>query len=155
MKSRQRKLTALLCVMLSSMALWGCEQAPEEKTVEDVAIVEIAKPEMGDLKLSGRYIATISPDESVYVIPKATAEVLEVKVAAGDIVEEGDVLAVLDDTMAQFSVRNAETAAQNAQIGLESAKLSYELQYVSSYLLFWYFFYYNITYQELPLLLID
>ncbi len=129
MKSRQRKLTALLCVMLPSMALWGCEQAPEEKTVEDVAIVEIAKPEMGDLKLSGRYIATISPDESVYVIPKATAEVLEVKVAAGDIVEEGDVLAVLDDTMAQFSVRNAETAAQNAQIGLESAKLSYELQY--------------------------
>ena len=89
MKSRQRKLTALLCVMLPSMALWGCEQAPEEKTVEDVAIVEIAKPEMGDLKLSGRYIATISPDESVYVIPKATAEVLEVKVAAGDIVEIG------------------------------------------------------------------
>lgn len=136
MKSRQRKLTALLCVVLSAMALWGCEQAPEEKTVEDVAIVETAKPELGDLKLSGQYIATISPDESVYVVPKATAEVLEVKVAAGDIVEEGDVLAVLDDTMAQFTVRNAQTAAQNAQtaaqnaqIGLESAKISYELQY--------------------------
>lgn len=136
MKSRQRKLAALLCVVLSSMALWGCGQTPEEKTVEDVAIVETAKPELGDLKLSGQYIATISPDESVYVIPKATAEVLEVKVAAGDIVEEGDVLAVLDDTMAQFTVRNAQTAAQNAQtaaqnaqIGLESAKLSYELQY--------------------------
>lgn len=129
MKSRQRKWAVLLCVMLSSLALSGCKQTSEEKTVEDVAVVETKKPQVGDLKLSGKFIATISPDESVYVIPKATAEVLEVRVSAGDVVEEGDVLAVLDDTMAQFSVRNAETAAQNAQIGLESAKLSYELQY--------------------------
>lgn len=96
---------------------------------DDVAVVETANPEVGELKLSAEFIATISPDESVYVIPKATAEVLEVRVQAGDIVEEGDVLAVLDDTMAQLSMRNAETAAQNAQIGLNSAKLAYDLQY--------------------------
>lgn len=132
MKNRQRRIASLLCMMLSVSALWGCAQTTEEETVDDVAYVETAKPEVGELKLSANFIATISPDESVYVIPKATAEVLEVLVETGDVVEEGDVLAVLDDTMAQFTMRNAETAAQNAQIGLESARLAYDLQYGDS-----------------------
>lgn len=132
MKNRQRRLALLLCAVMSASVLWGCGQTTEEETVEDVAFVETAKPEVGELKLSANFIATISPDESVYVIPKATAEVLEVFVEAGDIVEEGDILAVLDDTMAQFTMRNAETAAKNAQIGLDSARLAYDLQYGDS-----------------------
>lgn len=129
MRNRQRKIAMLLCGILPALALWGCAQTPEAETADDVAIVETENPEIGELKLSAEFIATINPDESVYVIPKATAEVLEVRVQAGDLVEEGDVLAVLDDTMAQFSMRNAETAAQNAQIGLNSARLAYDLQY--------------------------
>lgn len=129
MRNRQRKTAMFMGVLLSASALWGCSQAPEAETVEDVAVVETANPEVGELKLSADFIATINPDESVYVIPKATAEVLEVRVQAGDAVEEGDILAVLDDTMAQLSMRNAQTAAQNAQIGLNSAKLAYDLQY--------------------------
>ncbi|MDE7478065.1 MAG: efflux RND transporter periplasmic adaptor subunit, partial [Lachnospiraceae bacterium] len=122
MKNRQRKLVLLLCTILSTSALWGCGQTVEEKTADDIAIVETANPEVGELKLSANFIATINPDESVYVIPKATAEVLEVKVEAGDVVEEGDVLAVLDDTMAQFSVKSA-------QINLDNAQHAYNLQY--------------------------
>lgn len=129
MRNRQRRIALLLCVMLSVSTLWGCEQAVEEETADDVAVVKVANPEVGELKLSANFIATINPDESVYVIPKATAEVLEVKVQAGDVVEEGDILAVLDDTMAQLSMRNAETAAKNAQLGLNSARLAYDLQY--------------------------
>jgi len=129
MKNRQRKTALLLCAALSASALWGCGDTVEETTAEDVAVVETAKPEIGELKLSAEFIATINPDESVYVIPKATAEVLEVRVQAGDVVEQGDVLAVLDDTMAQFTMRNAQTAAQNARIGLDSARLAYDLQY--------------------------
>lgn len=129
MKNKQKRPALFLCVVLSVSALWGCGQEPEAQTADDVAVVETANPEVGELKLSANFIATINPDESVYVIPKATAEVLEVKVQAGDVVEAGDVLAVLDDTMAQLSMRNAQTAAQNAQIGLDSAKLAYDLQY--------------------------
>lgn len=129
MKTRQRKTALLVCAVLSASTLWGCGETAQEETVEDVAVVETAKPEIGELKLSADFIATVNPDESVYVIPKASAEVLEVKVQAGDVVAEGDVLAVLDDTMAQFTMRNAETAAQNARIGLSSAQLAYDLQY--------------------------
>jgi len=129
MRNRQKTTALLLCAALSASVLWGCGKTVEEETADDVAIVETANPEVGELKLSANFIATISPDESVYVIPKTTAEVLEVLVEAGDVVEEGDVLAVLDDTMAQFSMRNAQAAAQNAQLGLNSARLAYELQY--------------------------
>lgn len=136
MKKGQRKVALVLCMILSAIAFCGCGQTPEEEMVDDVAIVETSKPEVGELKLSADFIATINPDESVYVIPKATAEVVEVLVEAGDVVAEGDVLAILDDTMAQFTMRNAEAAAQNAQLGLanaqlglENARIGYDLQY--------------------------
>lgn len=136
MKNRQKRSALFLCVALSVSALWGCGQTIEEETVDDVAIVETANPEVGELKLSADFIATLNPDESVYVIPKVTAEVVEVLVEAGDVVAEGDVLAILDDTAAQFTMRNAEAAAQNAQIGLANAQLGlanaqlgYDLQY--------------------------
>lgn len=121
--NRQGKAALLLCTALSVSSLWGCGQSTEEeKTVEDVAVVEAANPEIGSLKLSGTFIATISPDESVYVIPKTTGEVVDVLVEVGDTVQEGDVLAVLDDTMAQLSVKSA-------QISLDNARHSYNLSY--------------------------
>ena len=123
MKNRQKKLAILLCTAISSLSLWGCggEQVVEE-TAADVASVEASNPEIGSLKLSNSFIATISPDESVYVIPKTTAEVLSVNVEAGDVVQEGDVLAVLDDTMAQLQL-------DNAQLQLDNAQHAYNLSY--------------------------
>ncbi len=133
MGNRPRKSALLLCTVLSASALWGCSQTVQEETVEDVAIVEASNPEIGDLKLSGSFIATINPDESVYVIPKATGEVLQVLVEAGDVVQEGDILAVLDDTIAQISMKNAEISAnlaqisqQNNQLLLDNAQIGYQ-----------------------------
>ena len=123
MKNRKKKLALLLCTALALSTLGGCgqEEAVEE-TVEDVAVVEASNPTVGDLTLSGEFIATINPDDSIYVIPKTTAEVVEVKVSAGDVVEAGDVLAVLDDTLAQLSM-------QSAQISLDNAQRAYNLSY--------------------------
>lgn len=115
MKNRRKKLAILLCTVLLSISLWGCGGQVVEEAAEDVAIVEASNPEIGSLKLSNSFIATINPDESVYIIPKTTAEVLAVNVKAGDVVQEGDVLAVLDDTMAQMSMKNAQLQLDNAQ----------------------------------------
>ena len=123
MKSRQRKVALLLGIVMSMSVVGGCGNTKEtQEVVEDVAIVEAANPVMGELALNGEFIATISPNDSVYIIPKATAEVMEVKVAVGDVVEEGAVLAVLDDTMAQISM-------QSAQINLDNAQRAYNLSY--------------------------
>lgn len=115
MKNRQKKLAVLLCTALTLSMLGGCGEKAVEETTEDIASVEACKPEVGDLSLSSDYIATISPDESVNIIPKTTAEVVQVNVEAGDVVEEGDVLAVLDDTMAQINAKSAQISYDNAQ----------------------------------------
>lgn len=124
MRNRHRKLALLLCAVMSLSTIGGCGQKEEkaEEVVEDVAIVEAFEPRIGDLKLSSEFIATVNPDESVYVIPKATAEVMEVKVKAGDMVDAGDVLAILDDTIAQLSMKSAK-------INLDNAQRAYTLSY--------------------------
>lgn len=130
MKNRQKIIALLLGAAVSLTALGGCGQkAQEEETAEDIAIVEAAVPTVGDLTLRGEFIATMNPDDSVYVIPKTTAEVLQVKVSAGDVVAQGDVLAVLDDTIAQINMENAQIAAKNAQITLDNAQHSYNLSF--------------------------
>ena len=123
MKNRKKKLAVLLSIVLSLSAISGCGQTAEvTESTEDVAIVETSNPTVGDLKLSGEFIATVNPDSSIYVIPKTTAEVMEVHVSVGDVVEEGDVLAVLDDTIAQISMKSA-------QINLDNAQRAYNLAY--------------------------
>lgn len=118
-----------MCIAAVSSVLWGCGRTTVEETVEDVAVVEAANPVIGNLSLSNNFIAVVNPDESVYVIPKTTGEVLKVLVGAGDTVEEGDVLAVLDDTMAQITMDNARLGLNNAQLSLDNAQHSYNLQY--------------------------
>ena len=105
MKNRQKNSALLLCIAIMSSALWGCGQTIVEETAEDVAVVEVANPKIGDLKLSGNFIATINPDESVYVIPKTTGEVLEVMVEAGDVVKEGDVLCYVEAMKTYNAIR--------------------------------------------------
>lgn len=123
MKNNQKKVAILLSCALAATTLAGCgEETVEDTVTSTVAVVEAQKPTVGSLGLTGTYIATISPDESVYVMPKTTAEVLSVKVEEGDTVTEGQVLAVLDDTLAQISMKSA-------QISLDNAQHSYNLQY--------------------------
>lgn len=123
MKKRQKKIALLLCTALILSSFTGCGQSESAKEEEkDVAVVEANNPVMGEMALKGEFIATINPDDSVYIIPKTTAEVLEVKVSVGDVIEAGDVLAVLDDTMAQISMKSAK-------INLDNAQRAYNLSY--------------------------
>jgi RND family efflux transporter MFP subunit len=122
MEIRHKRLAIILSIALTTSCIWGCGETEEEVTASTVAVVEAQNPTVGSLGLNGSFIATISPDESVYVIPKTTAEVLSVNVSEGDTVQEGDVLAVLDDTLAQIQMKSAEISRDNAEI-------SYNLSY--------------------------
>jgi RND family efflux transporter MFP subunit len=122
MKKKRKIISILICTALTSTCLWGCGEEEEVATASTVAVVEAQNPTIGSLGLSGSFVATVNPDESVYVIPKTTAEVVSVNVSAGDTVEEGQVLAVLDDSMAQLQMKSA-------QLNLDNAQRSYNLQY--------------------------
>lgn len=122
MKDRQKKLALLLCTSLVMTAATGCgNKAPEVVETEDVAIVESSAPEVGDLALSGSFVATVEPDDTVNVIAMGSGEVMTVNVEKGDYVEEGTVLATLDDTSAQISLKSSEISYSTAQHSYNAA----------------------------------
>lgn len=123
MKDRQKRLALLLSISLIAGALTGCGQKAEEvETAEDIAIVEASNPEVGSLTLTGDFIATIEPEDTISVFPMGSGEILSVDVEVGDTVEAGQVLATLDDRMAQITMKTA-------QIGVSTAQLTYDLNY--------------------------
>ncbi len=129
MKRGRRGVALISCAALMSLSLAGCGETETEQAASTVAVVEASSPTVGDLKLSNSFVATINPDESVNVIPTATAEVLEVLVSQGDTVEEGQVLAYLDDTLAQINMASAQLSLANAQLTKDSTELQYDLNY--------------------------
>ena len=59
-------------------------------------VVELTQPKTRDIRLETGLVGQVEPEDVVYVYPKASGEVTEVKVKAGEAVLEGQVLCVVD-----------------------------------------------------------
>lgn len=112
-----KKLIAMGLIVTLSMSAAACGKEEAAAEVSKVA-VEIQNPEVGDLSVDTAYIAMVSPQEQVYVIPKASGTVTEVNFEVGDTVQEGDVLFKIDDEAAQLQMANAKAAYETAQAGV-------------------------------------
>lgn len=95
------------------------QEASKEKTVP----VEVALVETGDISLVFNYTGSLQPKDSVNVIPGAGGKVEAVLVEVGDVVNEGDPIAVLDDNTYQTQVKQAEAALESAKLNLAKMKL--------------------------------
>ena len=149
MKKFGKRIMSLTAVtMCLAMIMTGCGAA-EESVEQEEASVAVTTEEVGTgtLTLNNAFVGTISPEETVAVIPLAAGTVTETFFEVGDYVEAGDVLFQIDDEIAQIqattaalSVQQAEQTAemtlgsqQDAQnIQLESAKLQAKTAYESA-----------------------
>lgn len=95
--------------------------------MSEVIPVQVQKPEAGKLTLKNEFMGTVSPEESVYVIPMVTAEVLSTNVSLGEEVNEGDVLCKLDSEAAQLQLASAKAQYDSAAAGVNSAEVGYEV----------------------------
>ena len=68
-------------------------------------------------------VGTVRPIAEASVASKILARVEEVKVKAGQIVNQGDVLIKLDDADLQSKLRQAEAAGASAQARLDQARI--------------------------------
>lgn len=91
-----------------------------EPFAEGVAdpIVEITQPELRDIKISTGLVGEIEPEDVVYVYPKAAGEVTEVSVKAGEMVQQGQQLCVIDTKQ----IENAKSSLDSAELNLKQAK---------------------------------
>lgn len=80
--------------------------------------VFLTKPERQDIRLTSSLIGTIEPEDVVYVYPKAAGDVTEVMTKAGESVQEGQLLCVIDTRQ----VEGAKSALDSAELALKQAR---------------------------------
>lgn len=81
-------------------------------------VVEVTTPGRGDIRLTSSLIGQVEPEEVVYVYPKASGDVTEVPIKAGERVEAGQLLCVIDTRQ----IESAKSNLDSAQLTLRQAK---------------------------------
>lgn len=77
-------------------------------------VMEAEQPQTGDIRLTASVIGSIEPSDVVYIYPKASGDVTEVNVKAGDIVTQGQVICTIDTKQ----VETAKTSMDEAALAL-------------------------------------
>lgn len=81
-------------------------------------VVEVVTPETKDIKLLTGLVGTVEPEEVVYIYPKASGDVTEVYVKAGEYVEAGQQLCVIDTKQ----IESAKSTLDAAELSLRQAR---------------------------------
>ena len=129
-KSGRRAVSVLLAAACVSAVLAGCGDTAateEEDTLNEVIPVEAQMPEAGTLTLKNEFVGTVSPEESVYVIPLVSAEVLSTNISVGDSVTAGQELCKLDTEAAELQLASAQAQYNSAAAGVQAAEVGYEI----------------------------
>lgn len=124
-----RKVSILSATACAVALLSGCggTGAQEEETLSDVIPVEAQMPVEGTLTLQNEFVGMVSPEESVYVIPMVTAEVLRTDISVGDTVTAGQELCKLDTEAAELQLASAQAQYDSAAAGVQAAEVGYEI----------------------------
>lgn len=81
-------------------------------------VVETSVPETASIRLTAGLVGSVEPEDVVYIYPKAGGDVTEVKVKAGEMVEAGQLLCVVDTKQ----IENAKSTLDSAELALRQAK---------------------------------
>lgn len=117
MKNRRRKTAAgIAAALVLAMALNGCGAAADTETAEEENAVTVSTKlvETGTISLMNSFVGTISPQETVMVIPLAAGTVTDTFFEVGDTVQAGDVLFKIDDESAKLQYESAQLGRKNA-----------------------------------------
>ena len=125
----KRAAAVVLVTACYSTLLTGCGQTAEaaDETESDAVPVEVQMPEAGSLTLKNEFVGTVSPQESVYVVPLVSAEVLSADINVGDTVTAGQELCKLDTEAAELQLASAQAQYNSAAAGVAAAEVGYEI----------------------------
>ncbi len=106
-------------MLILAMALGGCGAGAEDTeavTEEETAVtVSVQNVGTGTITLTNSFVGTISPEETVMVIPLTAGTVTETFFEVGDTVQAGDVLFKIDDEAARLALEQAQLNVKSTQ----------------------------------------
>ncbi len=117
-----KKRSAVLSLVLGlGLLCAGCGNAVQEQETVSAVLVDAEQAGRGTLILSNQFVGTVSPEESVYVIPLAQGTVTETFFEVGDEVQAGDILFKIDDSGARLQLQQAQLSYNNVKQQADSA----------------------------------
>lgn len=123
-KSRKILILAVSVVLLVILAAYAFSAKSKSKNVVDSS--RLATVERGDLARSVVATGRIEPISKVEIKSKANGIIKELKVDAGDLVSEGQILAELDKENLAARVREADATLMASQANLKAAQAQFE-----------------------------
>lgn len=127
MEKVKRQLTAgFAAALVLATALSGCGRTAGSETAEEESAVTVDTKlvETGTITLTNSFVGTVSPQETVMIIPMAAGTVTETFFEVGDTVQAGDVLFKIDDEAAKLQYRTAQLSLENAKQTADSTRRS-------------------------------
>lgn len=118
---KERVSTGVMVICLAAVSFSGCGKKAEETKVQ-LTRVETQAASTGTLEVTGTYIGTVAPYNSVNVTPLVAGTVQSVNVKVGDKVKAGDILCQFDSKAADLQLQSAEDAVNSAKAGKDAAK---------------------------------
>ncbi len=118
MKTRTKIITGVIAVgVLAAIVVPRVLKPAPEPEEAALPVVKAEMPETATITLSKEVIGTVEPADMVYVIPKVAGEIVEIYVAAGDMVTEGQPLCRIDNKQ----IDSSKISMDAAQVALETA----------------------------------
>lgn len=115
----------IFIIALSSLLLTGCDKKNNSATMEALP-VEVAKPIVKDVTLTRDYPGYLTAETSIDVVGRVNGTLLSKNYPSGERVKKGQTLFVVDPTLYQNSVKQAEAALKTAQANLVYARSNYD-----------------------------
>lgn len=109
---------AVLAAWLAWQAIWGGEKAPEYQTAEVTR---------GDIEVSISSAGKVAPKDTVAVGAQVSGQLTELLVEAGDLVEQGQLLARIDATIAETNVEGSQAQLLELQATRKQQQATLEL----------------------------
>ena len=122
----------LLVAAIIAIGVAGCSHggaaADDAAAKSDAAVAEVTVTKVGRAEIQQIVTVTGSvaalPNQDVRVSSLVPGRIAELRVAEGDTVKAGEVLAKIDERPLRDQLRQAEAAAEQAKASLENAKLN-------------------------------
>ena len=112
-------------VVLSGWLLSGCDKKESSAQMEALP-VEVAKPVVKDVTLTRDYPGYLTAENSVDIVGRVNGTLLSKLYPSGGRVKKGQTLFVVDPTLYQNAVKEAEANLKTAKANLDYAKSNYE-----------------------------
>lgn len=129
MKKRTIITGALVAVGIVGLFVYRFLEPEEFAEAVPPPIVETRLPQIGNITLTTSLLGKVEPSDVVYLYPKASGDVTEVTVKAGDMVNEGDVICRIDTKQVETAKNNLDAAAlrlSQAQTELNRQSVLYQ-----------------------------